>query len=404
MILFYNIVIAMYSFVVRSLSWMGHSKARQWTLGRKNIWQELEQSDIASSPHEIIWFHFASLGEYEQGRPVMEQLKWKDSSTKIVATFFSPSGYEFCKETQLIDYKFYLPIDTAANAQKFIQLIAPKKAFFVKYEFWHHYLSVLKQRRIKTYLVSGLFRENQVFFKWYGALYRKMLQCFDAFFLQNETSKALIEKYVSKPIIVSGDTRFDRCIQIAETPYQNETIENFIANDFCMIAGSTWKEDEELLKNIRTEIKLIIAPHDIKRAKEIYEQFENSCYYSDYQIGKNILIIDNIGMLSKIYKYASIAYVGGAFGNGLHNIIEPLSHGKPVIFGPNTDKFPEAQVAIQHQVGHQVQSSAAFLTIVEQYYQHADVLQEDQNKAKDFSKSHQGAAKKIVDSIYSFSI
>ncbi len=375
---------------------LGHKKAKLWVDGRKNIWTELKTSYIAHRTSYVVWFHFASLGEYEQGRPLMEKLKAEKKDLVIVATFFSPSGYEYCKDTKLIDYKFYLPADTLANAKKFIEYIKPNQVFFVKYEFWYHYLHILYNNKIPVYLVSGLFRPNQIFFKWYGGLHRKMLSYITHFFVQNENSQKLLQALHYNNVTVTGDTRYDRCLQIAHTPYTNEIIEDFIGDTFCMVAGSTWAEDESLFANLTC--KLIIAPHDISRSEHIHKQFPNSVLYSKYahNSDKQILIIDNIGMLSNIYRFASIAYVGGAFGKGLHNIIEPLSHGKSVIFGPKTNKFPEAAEAVENGVAHQIKSASELYPTIERYISDEVYLKEQQEKAKDFAVGNEGAVGKIL--------
>ncbi len=383
---------------------LGHKKAALWVNGRKNVWTEIPEFLRRGEPNPespIAWFHFASLGEYEQGRPLMEKLKAERKDLVIVATFFSPSGYEYCKDTKLIDYKFYLPADTLANAKKFIEYIKPTQVFFVKYEFWYHYLHVLYIKKIPVYLVSGLFRPNQIFFKWYGGLHRKMLSYFTHFFVQNENSKKLLQSLNYNNITVTGDTRYDRCLQIANTPYSNEIIQDFVGQNFCLVAGSTWAEDESLFANLSG--KIIIAPHDISRSETLYKQIPNSVLYSNYHNNsdKQILIIDNIGMLSNIYRYASIAYVGGAFGNGLHNIIEPLSHGKPVIFGPKTNKFPEAAEAVENNVAHQIETAEELYNIAEKYISDGYYLKERQDKAKDFAVGNEGAVGKIFKSLSS---
>jgi len=380
---------------------LGHKKASLWVDGRKNVWNKIPESRIPNPESSVAWFHFASLGEYEQGRPLMEKLKAEKKDLVIVATFFSPSGYEYCKDTKLIDYKFYLPADTLANAKKFIEYIKPNQVFFVKYEFWYHYLEVLYKNKIPVYLVSGLFRPNQIFFKWYGGLHRKMLSYFTHFFVQNENSKKLLQSLNYNNITVTGDTRYDRCLQIANTPYTNEIIQDFLGQKFCIVAGSTWTEDESLFTDL--SCKMIIAPHDISRSETLYKQFSNSILYSKYDNNsdKQILIIDNIGMLSNIYRYASIAYVGGAFGKGLHNIIEPLSHGKPVIFGTKTNKFPEAAEAIEYGVAHQIESASELYNLVERYISDESYLKEQQHKAKAFAVGNEGAVGKIIKSLSS---
>ncbi|MDZ4758804.1 MAG: glycosyltransferase N-terminal domain-containing protein [Bacteroidota bacterium] len=414
MIFLYDCFIALYSLVAKLMAIAGHKKAKLWVEGRAGDREEfkkyaLQQSPLRDSPrrivgqsHQTLWFHFASLGEYEQGRPVMEKLKSERKNIKIVATFFSPSGYEYCKDTQLIDYKFYLPADIESNAKKFVEFINPSEVFFIKYEFWYHYLHILKEKKIPVYLVSGLFRRKQVFFKWYGGLHRKMLSCFTHFFVQNESAQKLLQSLNYNNVTVTGDTRYDRCLQIADTPYINDIIKDFIGQNFCLVAGSTWTEDENIILNHTDKFKIILAPHDISRSESLYKQFSDSVLFSQYNNNsdKNILIIDNIGMLANIYRFASIAYVGGAFGSGLHNIIEPLSHGKPVILGPKTDKFPEAAEAINAGVAHQIEMADELYIIAEKYISNDTYLQQQQNRAKQFAVGNKGAAEKILRGLY----
>ena len=300
--------------------------------------------------------HCASLGEFEQGRPLLEALKAADPGIKIVLSFFSPSGYEVMKDYKGADHIFYLPMDSPANAAKFIEAVNPSLVLWVKYEYWFYYLAELKRRNITTILVSGIFRSNQPFFKWYGSIWKKMLGCFTHFFVQHEQSKKLLETIITtQNITVSGDTRFDRVAAIAEKFEPIPFIENFCGDKQVIVAGSTWEEDEvELLHFVKAhpEIKFIIAPHEIdeENMADVKKEFPGSLFYSelmeaanDQQTAANVLIIDNIGMLSRLYKYATIAYVGGGFGvDGVHNVLEAAVYGKPVVFGPVYKKYEEA--------------------------------------------------------------
>jgi 3-deoxy-D-manno-octulosonic-acid transferase len=310
--------------------------------------------------------HCASLGEFEQGRPLLEALKAKDPGQKIVLTFFSPSGYEVMKDYKGADHIFYLPMDAPSNAKRFLDAVNPSLVLWVKYEYWYHYLSALKQRNIPTVLVSGIFRQHQPFFAWYGEIWRKMLATFTHFFVQNEESKKLLATLgFTNNVSTNGDTRFDRVLEIAEKFEPVPHIAEFCEDSPVLVAGSTWEEDEiELLHfvNVHPNMKFIIAPHEIdeENLKDVKEEFPNSIFYSELinnehqtpnsprgPMGKpktpNILIIDNIGMLSRLYKYATIAYVGGGFGgDGVHNVLEAAVYGKPVVFGPVYEKFEEA--------------------------------------------------------------
>ena len=335
-------------------------KIKLFVEGRKTVFQTLE-SKINSSD-KTIWFHAASLGEFEQGLPVMEKIKDQFPNHKIIVTFFSPSGYEVRKNNTTADTTVYLPLDTKSNAQKFLNRVHPDLVFFIKYEYWPNYLNELKKRNIKTYLISGIFRENQAFFKWYGGFYRNALKAFDYFFVQNENSKLLLQKLGFNNVKISGDTRFDRVVSILERDNSLDFIGQFKNNTTTIVIGSSWPKDESLLMNYinktNEKVKFIIAPHNIN-AEQIQE-LKNSISkkvilfsekgnidLSDY----DVLIVDTIGILTKIYSYADIAYVGGGYGNpGVHNILEPATFGIPIIVGPNFSHFAEA-VALVHQEG-----------------------------------------------------
>ena len=335
-------------------------KIKLFVNGRKTVFQTLE-SKISSSD-KTIWFHAASLGEFEQGLPVMEKIKDQFPNHKIIVTFFSPSGYEVRKNNTIADATVYLPLDTKSNAQKFLNRVHPDLVFFIKYEYWPNYLNELKKRNIKTYLISGIFRENQAFFKWYGSFYRNALKAFDYFFVQNENSKLLLQKLGFNNVKISGDTRFDRVVSILARDNSLDFIGQFKNNTTTIVIGSSWPKDESLLMNYinktNEKVKFIIAPHNIN-AEQIQE-LKNSISkkvilfsekgnidLSDY----DVLIVDAIGILTKIYSYADIAYVGGGYGNpGVHNILEPATFGIPIIVGPNFSHFAEA-VALVHQEG-----------------------------------------------------
>ena len=335
-------------------------KIKLFVDGRKTVFQNLESR--ISSTDKTIWFHAASLGEFEQGLPVMEKIKKEFPNHKIVVTFFSPSGYEVRKNNSIADACVYLPFDTKSNAQKFLKLVHPDLVFFIKYEYWPNYLNELKKLNIKTYLISGIFRKNQAFFQWYGGFYRNALKAFDYFFVQNESSKLLLQKLGYKNVKISGDTRFDRVVSILETDNSLDFIKLFKNNTITIVIGSSWPKDESLLVNYinqtNEKVKFIIAPHNIKveqiqelrnsitKKTVLFSEKENTDL-SNY----DVLIVDTIGILTKIYSYADIAYVGGGFGNpGVHNILEPAAFGIPIIVGTNYSHFAEA-VALVHQEG-----------------------------------------------------
>lgn len=366
MFFLYNLIILLASQVVKLLA-LFSPKMKLFVNGRKEVFPIL-QSKINQN-HRTIWFHAASLGEYEQGLPVIEKIKEKFPSHKIVVTFFSPSGYEVRKNNTVADVTVYLPLDTKSNAQKLIKTINPELVFFIKYEYWPNYLNELKKLQIKTYLISGIFREKQAFFKWYGGFYRNALKTFDFFFVQNESSKKLIQNIGFNNVKVSGDTRFDRVISILKRDNSLDFIEQFKNNKTTIVIGSSWPKDEEILiKYINyspENIKFIIAPHNIHKSeivnlqslikkktvlfseKDEVQKQDQHTKLSDF----NVFIIDTIGILTKIYSCADIAYVGGGFGNpGVHNILEPATFGIPIIIGPNYSHFAEA-TALVHQKG-----------------------------------------------------
>ena len=359
MLFLYNIVILIAGFLLKIVAFF-NPKIKLFVDGRKLIFDDL--SNKINPSDKTIWFHAASLGEYEQGLPVIEKIKIKYPNHKIVITFFSPSGFEVRKNNNIADVTIYLPLDSQSNAKKFLEIVHPEMVFFIKYEFWPNYLNELKKLGIKTYLISGIFRENQVFFKWYGGFYRNALQTFDYFFVQNESSKDLLQKIGFNNVKISGDTRFDRVVSILERDNSIDFIEDFKNNQTTIVIGSSWPKDENLIVNYinqsSNDVKFIIAPHNINDVKisnlknsitkkvVLYSEKENQDL-SNYQV----FIVDTIGILTKIYSYADIAYVGGGFGNpGVHNILEPATFGVTIVIGPNFSHFAEA-IALVHQEG-----------------------------------------------------
>ena len=327
-------------------------KIKLFVTGRQDVFLTLKTK--INPNDKTIWFHAASLGEYEQGLPVIEKIKVKYPDHKIIVSFFSPSGYEVRKNNTVADATIYLPLDTIKNAKKFIQLAHPDLVFFIKYEFWPNYLNELKKQHIPTYLISGIFREKQAFFKWYGGFYKKALEAFTHFFVQNESSLQLLHQLGKQNAIISGDTRFDRVASILEKDNSLDFIAAFKNEKTTIVAGSSWPKDEELLLNFinssTADCKFIIAPHNIK--SEQIQLLKNNCtkkvlLFSEKE-NKNsadyeVFIIDTIGILTKIYSYADIAYVGGGFGHpGVHNILEPATFGIPIVIGPNYSHFAEA--------------------------------------------------------------
>ncbi|TDO77896.1 3-deoxy-D-manno-octulosonic-acid transferase [Flavobacterium chryseum] len=351
MLFLYNIVVSIAGFFLKIVA-LFSPKIKLFIEGRKNVFKILEEK--IKPTDKTIWFHSASLGEYEQGLPVIEKIKEKHPSHKIIVTFFSPSGYEVRKNNNVADVTLYLPLDTKKNAKQFLRLAHPELVFFIKYEFWLNYLKELEKSKTPTYLISGIFRDSQMFFKWYGGFYRKALKTFTYFFVQNEASKEKIQSIGFDNVIVSGDTRFDRVNAILERDNSLDFIENFKNNETTIVIGSSWPKDEVLLAEYINQapenVKFIIAPHNIKadqisslksqitKSSVLFSEKEN-IDLSNFQV----LIIDTIGLLTKIYSYGTIAYVGGGFGNpGIHNILEPATFGIPILIGPNYSNFAEA--------------------------------------------------------------
>ncbi|HNP31993.1 MAG TPA: glycosyltransferase N-terminal domain-containing protein [Flavobacterium sp.] len=359
MLFLYNILLIIASQIVKLLAFFS-PKIKLFVDGRKTVFETLDNK--INPEDKTIWFHAASLGEFEQGLPVMEKMKTKFPNHKIVVTFFSPSGYEVRKNNTIADVTVYLPLDTKSNAKKFLKLVHPELVFFIKYEYWPNYLNELKKANIKTYLISGIFRENQAFFKWYGGFYRNALKTFDYFFVQNENSKSLLQRLGFNNVKISGDTRFDRVVAILERDNSLDFIKQFKNNTITIVIGSSWPKDENLIVNFINQtngsVKFIFAPHIIK--PEQIQELKNSISKKTILFSEkdnrdlsafDVLIIDAIGILTKVYSYADIAYVGGGFGTaGLHNILEPATFGIPIIIGPNFSNFAEA-VALVHQTG-----------------------------------------------------
>jgi 3-deoxy-D-manno-octulosonic-acid transferase len=331
-------------------------KMQLFVQGRKHVFDTLPQK--ISPADKVIWFHAASLGEYEQGLPIMEKMRQLQPNHKILLTFFSPSGYEIRKNTPAADVVVYLPMDTLGNARKFLKLAHPEMAFFIKYEFWPNYLNALKKAGTPTYLISGLFRPHQAFFKWYGGIYREAFKAFRHFFVQYESSKELLKSIGFTNVSVSGDTRYDRVSRILEQDNTLPFIEEFIDGKTTVVFGSSWPKDESLFVpyiNSSNGVKFIIAPHTFGEShmQELLASLKKPALLYTEKDGRNlrdydVLIINTIGLLGKIYSYADAAYVGGGFGTaGLHNILEPAAFGVPVVIGPNHSKFPEAVALAQ---------------------------------------------------------
>jgi 3-deoxy-D-manno-octulosonic-acid transferase len=391
----------MYVLGIRILSYW-NPKARLWIAGRKTF-----PVVNFNNNTKTIWMHCASLGEFEQGRPVLENIKKLYPDIKIVLTFFSPSGYEVQKNYTGADAIFYLPIDSKANAKKLIKAINPSLILWVKYEYWFYYLEEMKQQNIPVLLISGIFRKSQPFFKWYGATWKNILTSFTHFFIQDEASKNLLADIgINKNVTVTGDTRFDRVIEIAEKFEHLPLIQQFCGDSKVIVAGSTWEDDEaELIHYVRAnpQIKFIIAPHEIDAAnlKDVQEEFTGSIFYSQLTNSDpesaNVLIIDNVGMLSRLYHYADITYVGGGFGDdGVHNVLEAAVYGKPVIYGPEFEKFIEAIELEACGGGISITNALELEKVLKELWSNDQLLKNTGDAAKNYVYKNSGASGKIM--------
>lgn len=402
----YNILILVAGFVLK-IAALFNKKIKLFIDGRKQTFFKLQQA--ISETDEVIWAHCASLGEFEQGRPIIEKLKQKFPTKKVVLTFFSPSGYEVRKNYEKADVVCYLPLDTAQNAKKFLEIAHPQLVIFVKYEFWPNLLKELKKNNVETLLISGIFRKNQPFFIWYGGFMRKSLTTFTHFFVQDENSKQLLNNVNFNNVTVSGDTRFDRVYEITKQNNNLPSIEEFIDNKYTVVAGSTWKEDETMLvdyinNNASENEKIIIAPHNINErdivdlknsiSKKVvlFSEKENK-NLSDYQV----FIIDTVGILTKIYSYATIAYVGGGFTKtGVHNVLEPATFGIPILIGPNYHKFNEAVDLVKKKACFVIDGSKELSLYLGKFFQLDEMRIEAGNSSQKYVVDKTGATAKIL--------
>ncbi len=415
----YNVIIYLYLLGVAVYS-LFNDKVRKMWRGEREAFAVLREK--VDPEAKYVWFHAASLGEFEQGRPLMEQLRRDHPEYKILLTFFSPSGYEVRKNYEGADIITYLPLDTITNARRFLRLVRPVMAFFIKYEFWYNYLHILKHRNVPVYSVSSIFRPNQVFFRWYGRQYSHVLKCFTHFFVQNEVSKELLGKLNITNVTVSGDTRFDRVLQIKEAAKQLPVVERFVAGvkdsgagPKVFVAGSSWLPDEEIFVkyfNEHRDWKLIIAPHVIgeDHLQQIEKLLEgrNVIRYTQAEdiVGREpsmisdaeVLIINCFGLLSSIYNYGSVAYVGGGFGVGIHNLLEAAVWDVPVFFGPNNLKFQEAQ-GLKKSGGFEITDYESFARQMDRFASDPDYLKSEGRKAGHFVKAQSGATQTVLSAV-----
>ncbi len=406
---FYNLFITLYPLFIRVAS-VWNPKAALWVKGRKNQFSRLQEA-VNLSPKPIIWFHSASLGEFEQGRPVIERIKSTYPSYRILLTFFSPSGYEVRKNYSGADIVFYLPMDSKRNARLFIKITQPKVAIFIKYETWYHYLNTLSENQIPALLISAVLYQNQFSFTPWAKFMKMTLASFLHIFAQSDDALEILKEHeVATKYSLGGDTRYDRVKELSELHFQNKDIELFINNQSVLVAGSTWGDDEQKLKALHAvhqNVKLIIAPHDIspKNITALQKLFPNSILFSAIQntqntTGYSTLIIDCIGLLSKLYRYATVAYVGGGFNRaGIHNILEAAAYGKTVVFGPNYSKSNEANEMIAQSLAYSFTSNTELLNIFDKLLNHPQQLEEKNNLSKQFVEDRTGATKKILELI-----
>jgi len=400
----YNTIIGIYTALIRIAS-LFDSKAGAWIKGRRG-WED-KLSAGTEGMTRIIWFHCASLGEFEQGRPVMELIRERNPEFRIVLTFFSPSGYEIRKSWKGADYVCYLPADTPGNARKFVSLLKPEMAFFIKYEFWYNYINELYKREIPVYLVSGIFRQDQLFFRWYGGLFRKMQGMYSHFFVQDENSRMLLNKSGCLNVTVTGDTRFDRVKKITESAEPVPAIEEFAGDEKVFIAGSSWEEDEKIIAGYVNRnpgrMKWIFVPHEVDKGhiERLVKMLKVSTVklseYTPAHASARVLVIDPVGLLSSSYRYAYIAAIGGGFGKGIHNILEAACWGVPVLFGPNHTKFREAADLLKLNGAWCFTDYEQFAEIMELLLNNSSVYRSSSAESAGYVKRNAGASEKIAE-------
>jgi len=380
-----------------------NEKARLWLKGRKNWKSRLKDADISGA----VWIHCASLGEFEQGRPLLETIKKRYPEKKILLTFFSPSGYEIRKNYPLADCVSYLPLDTPRNARTFVKLVKPEFAIFVKYEVWHNVFKELKKAQIKHYIISAIYRESQIYFKGYGSWFRKTLKNTSQIFTQDQLSVKLLEDFDLTNAIHAGDTRFDRVFEISQKSKKLPKAERFSQGKLTLIAGSTWPADEKILSEVVqkfTEVKLIIAPHQVdqKHINSLEELFPGSLRWSGSETnfdGFQTMIIDSIGLLSSLYASGNIAFIGGGFGSGIHNTLEPACFGLPVIFGPRYSKFKEAVDLISEGAAYSILNSKDLIELIQELTSNQEKRKVSGNAAQNYVEKNRGATEIILNGI-----
>lgn len=401
----YNICMALYEVVIKFVA-LWHPKARLWSDGRKDIFRRLQEAIPADA--RVAWVHVASLGEFEQGRPIIEQLRREHPEYKILLTFFSPSGYEIRKNYEGADYIFYLPVDRKSYVRRFLDIAHPELAVFVKYEFWLNMLAELRARKVRTFIVSAIFRRNSIFFKPYGSMWVSALKTFETLFVQDDNSQSLLAELGFSNVVVAGDTRFDRVAQIAAAAKRIEIIERFKGASPLFVAGSTWGPDEEILLPLIKEypqIKFVIAPHEMneQRIATILAQTKAVRYT---QIDKaaveeaQVLVLDTVGLLSSVYGYAQWSYIGGGFGVGIHNTLEAATFGLPIAFGPNYEKFKEARDMVALGAARSVESYEELKQWFAPLHDDESHLAATSALSKEYTAKHQGATAAFLRALF----
>ncbi|MGL4779702.1 MAG: 3-deoxy-D-manno-octulosonic acid transferase [Bacteroidales bacterium] len=403
----YNLAIQLLALAVKIMACF-KEKEKKLAEGQKKVFSYLSNNRNAND--QYIWFHASSLGEFEQGRPMIEKIKREQPKKKILLTFFSPSGYEVRKNYALADMICYLPFDKPANVKRFLDIVNPEKAVFIKYEFWYNYLSELNHRAIPTYIISAIFRPEQLFFKPWGGWYRKMLTFFDQLFVQDNASEELLTEIGIHNVVVCGDTRFDRVIDIMKEAKELSLIDQFAKDQFILVAGSSWPKDEDIFINYfncNKNMKLIIAPHEIheEHLKSIESKIKRSFVrYSqikdqDLQ-AVDCILIDCFGLLSSIYRYGKVAYIGGGFGVGIHNVLEAAVYGVPVIWGPNYSKFREAKSLINSGGGFSINNAEEFSNLLDKLRGNQSFLNSSSISSLNYVAENAGATGKIYQIIF----
>lgn len=406
MLILFSVGIILYSLCI-CIAAIFNKKARLWVKGRIGQFEKLAET-FKGDEHPV-WVHSASLGEYEQARPLIEKIKKEHPETKILVTFYSPSGYEIRKNDTLPDYIFYLPSDTKRNARRFLQIVQPCMAIFIKYEFWYNYINQLSVRNIPFYYVSAIFRPSQYFFKPIGKWFAAQLAKASGFFVQNKESEELLKSIHIPQVEICGDTRFDRVCAIATQPYSLDFVERFKQDSKLIVAGSTWGPDECLLAQLHSRMqgyKLIVAPHEITRKADVQKSFANfkTVLYTEATDEMletaDVLIVDTIGMLSKIYKYSDISYIGGAFKTGLHNILEAAVFGVPLFFGPHYSRFNEAVMLVERKGAYSIRSSEEMYNILHCFEEKPETYKTTCDICRQYVSENIGACDRIYNRIF----